>query len=63
MQIFAFSGSPKIFEQICKSCLPSTLVKVFYLFFDLDPALCDSEGNQFLYDSLVMVIDSLLLFI
>uniref|UniRef100_A0AC35GPU6 Uncharacterized protein n=1 Tax=Panagrolaimus sp. PS1159 TaxID=55785 RepID=A0AC35GPU6_9BILA len=53
------SGSQKIFQQICKSCLPSTLVKVFYLFFDLDPNLDNSDTNQFLYDSLVMLMATL----
>lgn len=48
---------PKVLEPICKTQLPNTLVKVFYLFFDL-PLSKDTKCNedrQKLYDLLVTV--------
>uniref|UniRef100_A0A915E805 WD repeat and FYVE domain-containing protein 3 n=1 Tax=Ditylenchus dipsaci TaxID=166011 RepID=A0A915E805_9BILA len=63
------SGMPKVVESISKSMLPSTLVKLVYLFFDLSPLELNGvdddkikqeiELRQRLYDSLVMLMNSL----
>ncbi|CAD5218465.1 unnamed protein product [Bursaphelenchus okinawaensis] len=55
------SGQIRLLDPICKASLPSTLVKVFYLFFDLpiDVEPAELEIRRRLYDSLVMLMCSL----
>ncbi|KAI6233884.1 Beige/BEACH domain protein [Aphelenchoides fujianensis] len=55
------SNQPKILEAVCRAALPSTLVKVFYLFFDLptNEDAAEREHRGRLYDSAVTLMVSL----
>ena len=50
-----FSGQQKIVEALTKVALPGTLIKLFYLFFDLSADEQDADCRQRLYSLLVTV--------
>ncbi|KAI6229287.1 Beige/BEACH domain-containing protein [Aphelenchoides besseyi] len=52
------SNQPKVLEAVCRASLPSTFVKLFYLFFDL-PTIDQSTEMEYrrrLYDSVVTLM-------